>query len=133
MKSLLHFVILSFVTNFRFSKVSYRNFVIYYFWILNNQWLKQNRGKNLDNNLNFKIIPASNENYLSYQLFSPHSPVSSSSWELSLTITKKINGWIFSLHRENFCWLCRIKKWMDDFLASEQNINAINSSCRCCQ
>ena len=42
--------------------------------------------KNLDNNLNFKIISVSNENYLSYQLFSPHSPVSSLSSELSLTM-----------------------------------------------
>ena len=35
--------------------------------------------KNLNNDLNFKIISVSNENQLSYQLFSPHALVSSSS------------------------------------------------------
>ena len=69
--------------------------------------------KHLNNNLNFKIISVSNENYLSYQLFSHIL------W--------------YRLHRENFRELCRIQKWMDEFLASEQNINVINSSCRCCR
>ena len=40
---------------------------------------KPKLGKKNLSDLNFKLISVSNENYLLYQLLSPHSPVSSSS------------------------------------------------------